>query len=312
MDDIFDNKSLSPMLIGIERAPFDDEDYIYELKLDGVRCLLYLDDETQLWNKRKLSHTSKFPELQNLHKQAKCKCILDGELFVYHDQEIDFFEIQRRTLMSDPFKIRMAAHTYPASFTAFDILYYQDHTVIDLPLMKRKKLLEKAIKENERLTISRYIEKEGTQLFALTKQQHLEGIVAKRKDSLYYPGKRTKDWIKCKHLLEDDFVICGYIEKAKGIISFILGQYHDNVLQYKGHVTMGASLRFFKDYPITKVPCPFPQSPDGNEDAVWIKPEYVAIVSFMMYTAQGGLRQPVLKAIRDDKEPYECQVKSMK
>lgn len=118
-------------------------------------------------------------------------------------------------MTSDPFKIRLHSRQFPASFTAFDILYYKDAFVTDQPLMERKKLLSKAVKENDRLSISRYIETNGIELFALTKERGLEGIVAKRKDSRYACGKRTKDWIKCKNLLDDDFIVCGYIVKEK-------------------------------------------------------------------------------------------------
>lgn len=303
----FDNLIVSPMLIGKEQPPFDDKDYIYELKLDGIRILAYLNTETKILNKRGLNHTDKFPELKQLHTYVKHPCILDGELFIYHDDEINFFEIQRRALLNDPFKIRIAAHQLPASFTAFDILYDNDHWVIDEPLMSRKKRLSSIVKkENARFSISRYIEESGTSLYQLTQQKQLEGIVAKRKDSLYRLHHRTKDWIKCKNLIEDDFIICGYIEKERGIISFILGQYSNHILIYRGHVTMGASLSFFKDFSVQKGSCPFHPLPKGNEDAIWLKPTLVAIVKYMMETKQGSLRQPVLKAIRNDKDPKEC------
>lgn len=306
----FDELLLSPMLIGKEQPPFDDEDFIYELKLDGIRTLVYLDQKTSIQNKRRLNHTSKFPELKLLHTYVKYPCILDGELFVYHNGEVDFFEIQRRALLNDPFKIRLASRHMPASFTAFDILYYKDHWVLEEPLMKRKKLLSSIVKEeNERFAISRYIEERGSALFELTKEKHLEGIVAKRKDSIYRLDYRTKDWIKCKHLLEDDFVICGYLEKERGIVSFILGQYQDKDLIYRGHVTMGASLSFFKDFKVERGPCPFFEVPAGNEHAIWLKPQLVAIVKYMMETEQGSLRQPVLKVLRDDKDPLQCIIK---
>lgn len=306
-------RDASPMLIGIEDAPFNDENYIYEWKLDGVRCLMYLDtDYTELRNKRNLKLNDKFPELTQLHRQARVRCILDGELYIFHDGEPDFFQVQRRTLTSDPFKIRLHSRQLPASFTAFDILYYKDAFVTDQPLMKRKKLLSKAVKENDRLSISRYIETNGIELFALTKERGLEGIVAKRKDSRYACGKRTKDWIKCKNLLDDDFIVCGYIVKEKGIISLVLAQYDEqNRIVYKGHVTMGASLPYLMEHSKKTDTSLFPAIPAGNEEAVWITPPLVGTVKFMQYTEQGGLRQPVFKGFREDKTPEECRCKSL-
>lgn len=310
--DIFESKNIKPMLIGETQDAFDSTDYIYELKLDGERCIAYLDkDSTELRNKRNLKMLPKVPELSNIHKQVKCRCILDGELIVTRDGKPDFFEIRRRSLMTNAFKIKLAADKYPACFTAFDILYYEDHEVYSLPLMQRKKLLEKAVKENERIAVSRFIEEHGIQFYNLAKQNDLEGIVAKRKDSKYYLDRRTKDWIKIKNLLDDDFVVCGYILKDKGVISIVLGQYSGDELKYKGHVTLGVSTEDFKL--IKAVPrvsiAPFNELPPGNNEAVWIKLSLVCTVKYMMKTEGGSLRQPVFKGLRNDKEPKECVVK---
>lgn len=192
--DIFDQKGLHPMLISEMREPFDDADYLFELKLDGERCIAYLDDSgTVLQNKRALNLNARYPELTEIHKAAKKKCILDGELAILVDGKPDFSQVQRRSLLSNRFKIQMSMQSYPACFTAFDILYYQDHPVMDCPLEERKSLLEKSVSENGTLALSRYIEQSGIALYDIAAQQGLEGVVAKRKDSLYFPGKRTKD-----------------------------------------------------------------------------------------------------------------------
>lgn len=307
MDDVFSQHLLSPMLIACEQPAFNDADFIYELKLDGTRCLAYLDKDTRLFNKRRIEITHQFPELAQLHTMVKRRCILDGELFVYHHDRVDFFASQRRSLMKEPFKIRMAATQIPASFTAFDILYDQDHFINNEELMQRKKHLANIVKaENERFSISRYVEENGIDLFALTTQKQLEGIVAKRRDSVYTFAKRTRDWIKCKNWEEDDFVICGYIEKEKGVLSLILGQYENDRLRYKGHVTMGTTQRLFHSYPLVKGSCPFSPVPDGNQQAIWLEPQLVAVVSYMEKNTNGGLRQPVCRGIRDDKDPRTC------
>ncbi|MBU3186814.1 ATP-dependent DNA ligase [Clostridium estertheticum] len=309
--DIFENKNIKPMLIGENQEAFDSPDYIYELKLDGERCIAYLDkDVTELRNKRNMKMLAKVPELSKIHKQVKHRCILDGELIIIRDGVPDFYEIRRRSLMSNTFKIQLASSKLPASFTAFDILYYDDHSVTDLPLMQRKKLLEKVIKENERIAISRYIEEQGIKFYQLAKQNNLEGIVAKRKDSKYYLDKKTKNWIKIKYLLDDDFVICGYIHKDGGVISIVLGQYLNKELVYKGHVILGLSTEDFQLIKATPQLStqPFNELPSGNDNAVWILPRLVCIVKFMMKTANGGLRQPIFKGIREDKSPKDCTI----
>lgn len=305
--DIFDQKGLHPMLISEMREPFDDPDYLFELKLDGERCVAYLDgDGTELQNKRSLILNPRYPELTEIHKAVKVKCILDGELAILVNGKPDFSQVQRRSLLTNPFKIQLALQTYPASFTAFDILYYRDKSVMDLPLEDRKELLERTVSENGTLAISRVIEESGIALYDLAAGQSLEGIVAKRKGSLYYPGKRTKDWIKIKNLQDDDFVVCGYIDKGNGVVSVVLGQYGGDRLVYKGHVTLGISRDDFRA--MTQAPRSNPIFDDTGDEIVWIKPELVCTVKYMEKTASGMLRQPVFKGLRSDKEPKDCQI----
>ena len=118
MADIWETKNINPMLIGAEEEPFDSKEYIFELKLDGERCIAYLDkDKTILKNKRNILMLPKVPELSEIHKNVNVRCILDGELAVIKDGKPDFFEIQKRSLMSNPIKIEMASKKYPACFT---------------------------------------------------------------------------------------------------------------------------------------------------------------------------------------------------
>lgn len=306
--DLFDKKQIKPMLLSEANEPFDSEDYLFELKLDGIRCIAYLDKEsTELINKRSLILTKAFPELQIIHKQVKEKCILDGELIVMNNGVPDFSEVKRRALMKNQFRIEMIANKLPASFTAYDILYLKDKQVMDLPLFERKKLLQNNIRENERLAISRYLERNGISLYNLAEQNELEGIVAKQKDSKYFLNKTSKDWIKIKYLQDDDFVVCGYIIKEKGIVSIVLGQFRKREMIYKGHVTLGVSGNDFKMISKhEKVINPPFEAPPGNQNAVWIKPDLVCMVKYMQKTEGGGLRQPVYKGLRDDKLARDC------
>lgn len=298
------------MLIGESGVAFDSEDYIYELKLDGVRCLAYLSDgKTELRNKRLLNVTATYPELGQMHEQVNSRCILDGEAFVMHDGKPFFAEMQRRSLMSDRFKIAMAARQLPVSFTAFDILYRDGEELMTLPLSDRKRILSDSVtRETERFAVSRCIEQHGVALYNLTVEQGLEGIVAKRKGSRYYMGKRTKDWIKCKNLLDDDYVVCGYIPKSDHTTSIVIGQYGDSgVIRYKGHVTLGVSgVDFERISQQPRAGCPFTSVPAGNQEADWISPNLVCKVSFMERHGSGTLRQPVFRGLRDDKQPHEC------
>jgi bifunctional non-homologous end joining protein LigD/DNA ligase-1 len=311
MSGLFDRRDTAPMLIGEAGDAFDSPDYLYELKLDGVRCLAYLSDQTEFVNKRKLLVSPLYPELTGICKQVRTPCILDGELIVMRDGKPDFSEMQRRALMGNQVKIEMASKILPVSFTAFDILHEGGRDLIGLPLTQRKEILNDAVKrENDRLAVSRYIENAGRQLYALTERQGLEGIVAKLKASRYYPGKRTREWMKCKNLQDDDYVVCGYIPKREGVTSLVIGQYHGADLLYRGHVTLGDSSRDFQRIrQLKKLGAPpFHQTPAGNENAVWIEPALVCTVKYMEKHKNGSLRQPVYKGLRNDKAPEECTV----
>ena len=166
------------MLIGDNQLAFDSPDHFFELKLDGIRCLAYLwGDGLELQNKRNKRLNAIYPELNDIYRQAKVKCLLDGELVILKDGKPDFFEIQRRSLMSNPVKIGIAANKLPVCFTAFDILYLNDRQITELPLKERKNLLSENIIESERLAISRFIETNGVALYSAAAEQGLEGCV---------------------------------------------------------------------------------------------------------------------------------------
>jgi bifunctional non-homologous end joining protein LigD/DNA ligase-1 len=118
---------------------------------------------------------------------------------------------------------------------------------------------------------------------------------------------RTKDWIKCKNLLDDDYIVCGYIEKDGGIVSIILGKYTGKSILYKGHVTLGLSREDWKS--ICSLPKkknhPFESLPRGNEQAIWVSPHLVCTVQYMEISDSGVMRQPVFKGLRSDKKPQE-------
>lgn len=298
--DMFDKRDIKPMLIKKQVEAFDSLDYIFEIKFDGIRCVAYLDDsEVDLRNKRNKRMLPHTPELSDINKQVKEKCILDGELFVLKNGITDFYEIQRRALLTDPFKIRLAAAKYPACFIAYDILYYKDKDITLMPLMERKRCLEEAVSENNYISVSRFIENDGIKLFELVKKRGLEGIVAKKKDSLYWQGKRSKDWIKCKVMNTEECFICGYIPGDKNMTSFVLGQYDEDRLVYKGHVSLGVSLRVLNQHKYKVINySPFGYIPAGNENAIWLAPELVCIVESMP-TEKGNFRLPVFRGIRN-------------
>ena len=303
---VFEEKSVSPMLIAQMQEPFNDDGWIYELKLDGCRCIGYFGQNgTCLRNKRNMELLPRFPELKGLHHSVSERTVLDGELVVLRDGVPDFFELQRRTLLTDRFKIEMAAATHPASFVAYDCLCKDGRSIMDRPLLERKEALQSSVREDSLIAISRYIPTDGIGLFRAADERELEGVVAKRAASLYYPGRRTKDWIKFKRMADEEFVVCGYIRKNSRTFSIILGKYHDGSHLYKGHVTLGVTkeavgqLRESGIMPFAAIPVGA-----GNESAVWVRPDRVCTVEYMPNT-KDSLRQAVFKGFRTDVVPED-------
>lgn len=311
MTDIFGDKALRPMLIGKESGPFDSGDYLYEIKFDGERCLAYLDSGgTVLVNRRGGKVLPKVPELASIHKQAEKRCILDGELVAAETGASGFEQMKQRWLTANKSKIEILSKKVPVTFIAFDILYLQGDMLMDRGLLERKRLLEKTIAGNERISVSRYIEKHGTEFFELIVQKGMEGIVGKKMDSKYYPGRRTTDWIKIKNVQDDDFVICGYIKRLNHIASLVLGQYDpEGRLLYAGRATLRESQEDFEviiRQRETGRQTFEGEMPEEIKNTVWIEPELVCKVEFLNRTPGGGIRQPVYKGLRPDKKPKEA------
>ncbi|MCC8193422.1 MAG: DNA ligase [Deltaproteobacteria bacterium] len=317
--DLFDAKNAQAMLIGREEQAFDSPDYIYELKLDGDRCLAYLDPGTgtHLVNKRGRDILPQLPELKRLHEQAGARCILDGELVIGSGQKNEFGLIRSRLTTTNRYRMERLAREAPASFIAYDILYLGRESLVERPLEDRKSLMEQTLAVNNRLVVSRYIAERGLALYRLVVEQGLEGVVAKRLGSVYQMGKRTRDWVKFKNWLDDDFVVCGYYPSDKAnVVSLVVGQYrpHDGdepELVYKGHVVLGLANPDFRR--IDALPrhtrgqtVQWGKTPADHPKTIWLEPLLVCKIEFMSLTRTGGLRQPVFRGLRDDKTPLEC------
>lgn len=304
MADLFEKKNISPMLLNEVKEPFDNEDCIYELKLDGIRCVAYIEPKSvTLQNKRFKDLTPIYPELTDICKCLKKRVILDGELVVLTDGKPDFYALQKRSLMGDKFRISLAAKRNPVQCVAYDIIYFDGKEITEKPLMERKEILSKNVNEGFNLSISRYVSTQGVALFELAKKENLEGIVAKKKDGLYHIGKRTSDWIKIKVMQDEDLLVLGYQPDDDGNVKdLILGYYDDKgVLKCRGKVYLGISKseqKIIADF-AKKNTVKRPWF-DKYKNVIWLKPQLVGTVQYMHETEIGGMRQPVWKGLRED------------
>ncbi len=310
--DMFAAHSAKAMLTGREGPAFDDPGYLFELKLDGDRCLAYLDStQTVLINKRSHYVLGHLPELAGIHKQVSQRCILDGELIIGSGYKHEFARIRSRLTTSSPLKLNQEARANPATFLAFDILYLHTGPVLDLPLLERKALLEQTVAEGPRLTLSRFVPERGKAFFDLVSARGLEGIMAKRADSVYRMGKRSPDWMKCKNWDRDLFVICGYVPSEKAnVVSLVLGQFKNGALTYVSHVALGRQTDAFEAVTALPQAQPLMEIPwkerGKRARLVWVSPVLVCQVEFLCRTPGGGLRQPIFKGLAQDYEPEEA------
>ncbi|MDF2800426.1 MAG: dependent ligase [Anaerocolumna sp.] len=275
--DNFQTESFLPMSIDKLSRPFDSKEFIYELKLNGIRCIAYIDEtSTTLRDKNNISLNEYFPELLAINAHVKCKCILDGEIIVLKRGVSDKAGIDKRmpTGGSKPFSILYKE--FPASFIAFDILYMNNKSLVKLPLMERKKLLEETVNDSMRLATSRYVWQHGISMFYLAKRNKLDGVIAKHIKSLYHPGIPTKEWFNILVSAYHYYVVCGYYIHDNGKIHIILGQYREKELLFKGKIETDLDLDFMFDNPCKRVKgSPFRLAPVSRLNIIWLTPTLV-------------------------------------
>ncbi|KAF1086179.1 putative DNA ligase-like protein [Sporotomaculum syntrophicum] len=202
---------IKPMLALKGEAPFDDDQYIFELKADGIRLILHAkfgSGRVELYTKTGNRITDRFPEFHGLSLPGVDNIILDGELVIMNNSRPDFTRVMRR-FSANPNQAGQLAGQLPATMVVFDILQLNGQKLPGLPLLERKSLLEKTVADGPLLTKNIYVEGQGTLLFNQVVDRRLEGIIAKPKDSLYYPGRR-KLWQKIKNYYYRDMDVLGY------------------------------------------------------------------------------------------------------
>lgn len=275
---------ISPMLAETAKEPFDRKDFIYEQKLDGVRCIAILYGHTALQARSGAIITHKFPELGELHKQVRKPCILDGEIV-----SLSFNGIQHRIHLEKPLAIRVAQTQYPAFYFAFDILYLDGDSVMAKPLIERKAILNSIFAQNYYGRMLGWQTGYGTSLFNNAKEKNLEGIMAKAMYSPYIEGKRSDYWLKVKTFKESVFYICGLTvgenERSSTFGSVILGEQVDGKLLYVGNCGSGFNQEQLRMLLYLLEPmrgeCPFDRADVDRPVKFWTRPELKCEVRYL-------------------------------
>lgn len=280
------DKDLKPMLLKEVDKPFDSDDFIYELKYDGIRVLIYVSDEVfKIITRNGNNVTNIYPELSCIKDLVKNhKVIFDGEIVAFSNGKPSFLELQKRSHLKSNYKILSKMEEIPICFVAFDLLYL-DKDITGIDLLTRKKKLSK-FKDNDFFIKTKFYSY-GIRLFNHAKKLGLEGIVAKQKNSKYIMGERVDFWLKIKNFKKDYFYIYGYSKLKKKYVLF-LGEYKDKYFKSVGKVSV------IKDNSILKLVLKQKITKQLN-DINYVKPQYKILVHYVEKTNNNTLRQPFIK-----------------
>jgi len=309
---------IEPMLAQTRNDPFDSPDFLYEVKWDGIRAMVSLDEGAiTIRSRAQRDITDQFPELQIPEKAFRAACgLFDVEIVCLNDKGQPVFEdVLHRLQHRSEAAIARARANHPAVCYVFDCLYLDGRPITNEPLERRRAWLKDSIKlPNPAYRPSETID-DGTALFEAAAAHGLEGIMAKERTSVYMPGKRTSHWFKIKTRRTIDCVIIGYTkgkgERESTFGALQLGLYKGKQLVYVGKVGTGYNDRTAKTIlsalkEVKRGPRPIKEKPIDDAQTVWLEPKLVCEVQYSSRVSTGNLREPVFVRMRPDKLPEDC------
>ncbi len=311
-------RGVTPMLATAGALPSDETAFAYEVKWDGVRCLAYLSSgRVHLESRRLVDITCRYPEVEPLAEAVARPAILDGEMVAFDQAGRPSFSLlQHRMHVTDPRDVRRRMDLYPVAYMVFDLLWLDERSTMDLAYTERRELLHGLGLDHACWTVPRHHLGDGAGLLAATAAQGLEGIVAKRLDSAYEPGRRSRSWLKIRSKPRQEVVIGGWLPGSgnrAGRIGALLVGCHDEAgrLRFAGRVGTGFTERVLDDLLASLAGLERPDSPFADHvpyrEARFVEPRLVAEVEFTEWTAGGTLRHPSFKGLRSDKDPADVR-----
>ena len=319
---------IKPMLATAIDKPFNDKDWVFEIKWDGVRSIFFLHKSKGIFEIKSRSDktiTHRYPELvEPLNSAIKCQesIILDGEIVVLDKNGMPSFQNHQRRMNVDyRGDIEKLSQQIPATYYIFDILYLDRKNLQNLDLLNRRSILSHVINKNRKVQVSDFFEEIGKEIFDNVKAINLEGIVAKNKSSKYLQGNRSRYWLKIKTIRTQDCVVIGYTKgegNREGYFgSLLLAVYYSKKLRFVGHSGSGFDFgqldKIYSKLQEMKIEkCPIDYIPYTNRDPVWIEPKLVAEIKFSDWTQEKIMRAPIFLGFREDKAPTECVLEEEK
>jgi bifunctional non-homologous end joining protein LigD len=296
---------LKPMLATLVKEPFDHPEWLFEVKWDGYRAIAEIQDgKVSLYTRNRISLNKKFFPVADSLQKFGFEAVFDGEIVVVDDQGLPDFQMLQNYQKSG------RGHLL---YYVFDLLFFHGHDLTNLPLVRRKELLEKILPSGKFIKFSDHVWHEGVLFFNAVKQKGLEGVIAKHSQSTYLMGKRSRQWLKIKTQLAQEAVIAGFTEPRGGrqyFGSLVLGVFEGDELIYIGHSGGGFGAQNLQSIharlqPLIQKESPFKIEPATNGPVTWVKPDLVCEVAFAGWTEDGLMRHPVFSRLRDDKTARE-------
>jgi bifunctional non-homologous end joining protein LigD len=297
--------------------PPNDDAYAYEFKWDGVRALTYVrDDEVTVQSRNLLDVTGQYPELTEVgEKLAGRTAVLDGEIVALDAKGTPSFQrLQGRMHVTSAAEVRRRMAETPVAYLVFDVLYLDGRSLMKLPYTERRAVLEELPIAGPSIQVPPSQTGGGAAVLEASERIGLEGVMAKRLDSIYEPGKRSRAWLKVKLHRRQEFVVGGWTTgegRREGHIgALLLGYYDGDRFTYAGHVGTGFTDRMLGELekelkPLRRPDNPFDTPTPRFKNPTFVDPKLVAEVEFSEWTRDGTLRQPSFKGLREDKEPRQ-------
>ncbi len=311
--------TLLPMLATLTERPFSDARWFFEPKLDGVRAIAIVrDGDVKLISRRGLDATKQYPVLAAaLAAQPAAGLTLDGEIVALDEHGVPSFELlqQRLNLTREP-DIRRAESEVPVLYYVFDLLHCDGYELRAAPLEQRKELLARVLATANNVLFLDHFDEEGELAYRAAVEHGLEGVVAKKRDGVYEPGVRSRNWLKIKATQSDEFIVGGYSQgegsRRDTFGALLVGEHRDGKLHYVSNVGSGFNDRLLAELKERLDKMATKRSPFANEVPIksgvtWVRPELVVEVKYAQRTREGNLRAPVFLRLREDKPASEVR-----
>ncbi|MDQ1438238.1 MAG: bifunctional non-ous end joining protein LigD [Acidimicrobiaceae bacterium] len=306
------------MLATTGSLPGREADWAFEIKWDGVRALCYVaDGELRMESRNLLDITPRYPELAGLATTpalARRNAILDGEVVAFDaDGRPSFGLLQSRMHLANQADVRQRMVDTPVVLMLFDLLWLDGESLMGLPWTERRAALDGLALDDPAFRISTAWPGEGAGLVAASRERGLEGVMAKRMDSVYEPGRRSRCWLKIKNVNRQEMVIGGWLpgegNRTGRLGALLIGYYEGDDLRFAGKVGTGFNDKTLQEMAERLAPLARDTSPFADKvpwkQARYVQPELVADVEFTEWTGNGTLRHPSYKGLRADKSPRE-------